>query len=391
MIYVYDPTSIRVVVPSKPGEGERISAMVERTGAVAGINGGGFDDPDGLGNGFAPIGLIISGGDLLYTGAESGVPQHIVGFTDEGLMIVGKYSIDELMAKHIKEAVTFNPRIIANGIPLITSGDGGSGIQPRTAVGQRADGVVIFIIIDGRQTYSVGATEREVQDLFMKEDVINAGFLDGGASSELVVKGQGLITKPSSRYGERRLPTGFLVLDNPTGYTATRVWDGITKINPGGAFDHPDFLKEQAELKRLGKLNSPTPTIQESPSHSPSGSDRPTGSTGPINGAGESGKPVGTGVTPTPSTSPSASQKPGTTISPTPSASQKPGTTISPTSSTLQIPGTVISPLPASTSTTTPIATPKPSSSINGSMIGPSIENGTSVPTPSATGSSKPN
>jgi exopolysaccharide biosynthesis protein len=255
-IYVYDPTSIRVVVPSKPGEGEKITSMVTRTGAVAGVNGGGFDDPSGLGNGFAPIGLIISGGNLLYTGYDSNFPQQVVGFTDKGLMIVGKYSINELLQKHIKEAVTFAPRIIANGVPLIKSGNGGSGIQPRTAVGQRADGVVIFVIIDGRQASSVGATEKEVQDLFMAEGAINAGFLDGGASSELVTQKDGLLTSPSSRFGERRLPSAFLVFDNPTTYKETRVWDGLTHIDPGGAYDNPQFLAEQAKLKKEGKLNT---------------------------------------------------------------------------------------------------------------------------------------
>jgi exopolysaccharide biosynthesis protein len=267
-IYVYDPTAIRVVVPAKSGAGETISSMVERTGAVAGINGGGFDDPSGLGNGFAPIGFIMSGGTLLYTGLNSYVPQHVVGFTDKGLMIVGKYSINDLVKQHIREAVTFDPRIIANRVPLITKGDGGSGIQPRTAVGQKADGTVIFIVIDGRQfPYSIGATEREVQDLFIQDDVVNAGFLDGGASSELVVRGEGVVTRPSSRFGERRLPTGFLIFDNPNNYKATKVWDGITTIDPGGAYDNPAYLKEQADLKKKRNLKktkpSPTNTSKE--------------------------------------------------------------------------------------------------------------------------------
>jgi exopolysaccharide biosynthesis protein len=313
-IYVYDPTSIRVVVPSKSGEGERISSMVTRTGAVAGVNGGGFDDPDGLGNGFAPIGLIMSGGDILYTGYTSSVPQQVVAFTDKGVMIVGKYSIDDLIKKHVTEAVTFAPRIIANGVPLIKSGDGGSGIQPRTAVGQRADGTVIFVIIDGRQASSVGATEKEVQDLFMNEGVINAGFLDGGASSELVTQQDGLITKPSSRYGERRLPSAFLVFDDPSSYKANKVWDGLTYINPGGAFDNPDFLAELARKRKEGKLNTPTPTKTASPSSTPSKTAAPDAATG----GSESPNPV---IVPKESQQPGISDSPKPT--PTPIASPK--------------------------------------------------------------------
>jgi exopolysaccharide biosynthesis protein len=294
-IYVYDPTSIRVVVPSKSGEGEKITSMVTRTGAVAGVNGGGFDDPSGLGNGFAPVGLIISGGDILYTGYDGSVPQQVVGFTDKGIMRVGKYSINELLQMHVTEAVTFAPRIIVNGVPLIKSGNGGSGIQPRTAVGQRADGVVIFVIIDGRQASSVGATEKEVQDLFVQEGAINAGFLDGGASSELVTQQDGLLTSPSSRFGERRLPSAFLVFDDPKSYKATKVWDGLTHIDPGGAYDNPGFLAEQARLRKEGKLNTPKPTI------------KPSNSSSPVIGA-----------KPDPSQSPTETQQPIPTDSPVP-------------------------------------------------------------------------
>ncbi|TMV53133.1 hypothetical protein FE783_01715 [Paenibacillus mesophilus] len=250
MIYVYDPTSVRVVVPNKVGEGERISSMVKRTGAVAGINGGGFVDPDGLGNGFAPIGLILSGNEAVYADVEPSTAQHIIGFTKEGTLVVGKYSLFELQAMGVKDAVSFlAPRLIANGNPQITTGDGGWGRAPRTAIGQKEDGTLIFVIIDGRQTSSVGATLKEVQDLLLKEGAVNAGMMDGGASSELVVKGE-VLTKPSSRYGERRLPSGLLVFDEPDSYKVDRIWDNLGKIDPGGAYDHPDFLKEQAELKR---------------------------------------------------------------------------------------------------------------------------------------------
>lgn len=260
-MYVYDPKTIRVMTPSKSGEGERITSMVTRTGAVAGVNGGGFDDPEGLGNGFAAIGAIISGGQVIYTDQDGSVAQHIVGFTKDGTLVIGKYNIFELREMGISDAVSFYPRLIANGKPLITSGDGGWGRGPRTAVGQKADGTVIFIVIDGRQSHSVGATLKEVQDLFLEEGVINAGNLDGGASSELVVGGQ-LVTKPSSRYGERRLPTAFLVYDDPASAKANRVWDGIDKIDPGGSYDHPDFLREQA-AKKAQQQKNPAPAKTE--------------------------------------------------------------------------------------------------------------------------------
>lgn len=337
-IYVYDPKSIRVVVPSKVGEGEKISDMVKRTGAVAGVNGGGFDDPDGLGNGFAPIGFIMSGKNLLFTGLDGSVPQHVVGFTEEGKLIVGKYSIDELTSLHVTEAVSFYPRVIADGKPLITSGDGGWGRGPRTAVGQKADGTVIFIVIDGRQPQSVGATLREVQDLFMADGVINAGFLDGGASSELVVGGE-LLTKPSSKYGERRLPSAFLIFDNPSSYKATKIWDGLTTIDPGGAATHKEYQEDLAKQRANGTLkSSPSPSSKVSSggstpktSSSPKSSSTPKETSEPKNtpSGGASSTPK-TSVKPNPTSTPVSTPKPDLTPKPDPTATPKPDPTTKP-------------------------------------------------------------
>jgi exopolysaccharide biosynthesis protein len=307
-MYVYDPTTIRVVVPSTVGQGERITAMVDRTEAVAGVNGGGFDDPDGLGNGFAPIGAIMSGGNILYTDQTSSIPQHIVGFTKEGTLIIGKYSINELLKLNVTEAVSFYPRVIANGKPLITNGDGGWGRAPRTAVGQKADGTVIFIVIDGRQTSSVGATLKEVQDLFLEDNVINAGFLDGGASSEMVVNNE-LITNPSSRYGERRLPSAFLVFENPDKVKVNNIWAGLKEIDPGGAYDHPEFQKEQAAKRNSQSKATPKP------SPTPTKTDTKGSSTS---------KP-GVNDVATPSEKPAKSEAPKASASPKPSPSPSPG------------------------------------------------------------------
>ncbi|MFH5182218.1 phosphodiester glycosidase family protein [Paenibacillus sp. TAB 01] len=285
-MYVYDPKSIRLMTPAKSGEGEKITSMVQRTGAVAGVNAGGFNDPEGLGNGFAALGAVISGGDVIYTDQDGTVPQHIVGFLKDGTLIIGKYTINELLDMGISEAASFYPRVIANGKPLAINDNSRA---PRTAVGQKADGTVIFIVIDGRQTHSVGATLKEVQDLFMEDGVINAGFLDGGASSEMVVNGE-LITKPSSRYGERRLPSAFLVYSNPEDVVANRVWDGVDKIDPGGSYDHPDYLKEQAELKAKQK-NNPTTTTTPSKTETDKSKSTESGSSGSTKapGTGTSG------------------------------------------------------------------------------------------------------
>ncbi|NQX66478.1 phosphodiester glycosidase family protein [Paenibacillus alba] len=266
-MYVYDPRTIRLVTTSHKQEGEKITDMVKRTGALAGVNGGAFDDPQGLGNGFAPIGFLMSGGKVILTEYDGSVKQHVVGFTKNGILKIGLYSIDELIKDGVTDAAFWKPRIIEDGKGLITSGDGGAGRDPRTALCQTGNGTIIFLVIDGRQPgHSMGATLKEVQDIFLSEGCMNAGFLDGGASSELVADGK-LQTKPASRYGERRLPDGFLVLADPSSYKPDNMWEGLTKIDAGGAYDNPGFQQEQAKLRAKAEHNSspPKPTATHKP------------------------------------------------------------------------------------------------------------------------------
>ncbi|MDR3586686.1 MAG: phosphodiester glycosidase family protein, partial [Desulfosporosinus sp.] len=116
----------------------------------------------------------------------------------------------QLGENHIREAVTFGPNLIVDGRPVI-SGDGGWGIAPRTGIGQMADGTVIFVVIDGRQpTWSIGATLRDLMNVFNDYHAVNAVNLDGGSSSELIYNSK-VANKLWDIFGERYIPTGFVV------------------------------------------------------------------------------------------------------------------------------------------------------------------------------------
>jgi len=269
-IYIYDPKAIRVVVPQKQGTGETVSSMVKRTHAVAGVNAGGFVDPGGFGNGFAPIGVVMSGGEVLYNDSAETTQQHVVAFTKDGALIIGKHSVKELRQMNVTDAVSFYPRVIVNGKPLITKGNGGRGIQPRTAVGQRADGTVIFVVIDGRQKHSIGASLRDVQDLLLEEGCINAGFLDGGSSSVLVGEGGEVLTKPSSPNGkERTLPTAFLVFNQAEDVKVHNVWDGLDTIDPGGTWDPDKAWKPAGQTTKPTSTPTPKPKTTTGPTATP--------------------------------------------------------------------------------------------------------------------------
>ena len=97
-----------------------------------------------------------------------------------------------------------------SGKSTIKSGDGGWGIAPRTAIGQRKDGAILMLVIDGRQTRSVGATLKDVQNTMLQYGAVNATNLDGGSSASMYYEGE-VINNPSDPLGERSVPSAIYV------------------------------------------------------------------------------------------------------------------------------------------------------------------------------------
>nr|WP_244163224.1 phosphodiester glycosidase family protein [Paenibacillus pectinilyticus] len=227
MMFVHNPQMIRVVTTSLQGQGEQILSMVKRTGAIAGVNGGAFDDPNYDGNGFRPIGVVMSGGKLLYSDGGMEDPVNVVGLDKKGIMVAGRYKPSELVKMGVRDAVTFQPKFIVNGKGLVKNEADGWGIAPRTCMAQTKDGTIIFLVIDGRQPgYSIGATLFDAQKLLLEKGAVTAANLDGGSSSVLVHNNE-VVNRPSSSYGMRYLPTAFLVFDHPEKVTVSNMWNGV--------------------------------------------------------------------------------------------------------------------------------------------------------------------
>ncbi|QSZ27734.1 phosphodiester glycosidase family protein [Aceticella autotrophica] len=213
IILIHDPTRIQVGISSKlPKEGETTSEIAKNYNAVAAINAGGFlgfVNGAWTGSGGIADGIIIHNGKMLYNNVSSADGTvDLVGFTYDGKLLVGKHTPQEIKRMSIKEAVSFRPPLIVNGKPMIKNGDGGWGIAPRTAIGQRRDGTVIFLVIDGRAISSVGATLKDVQNIMLDYGAYNAANLDGGSSTTMYFKGK-VINNPSNPLGERTVPTIF--------------------------------------------------------------------------------------------------------------------------------------------------------------------------------------
>lgn len=212
MMIVYDPTRVFVGVSGEFGEDKYGKTINEIYGSydniVAGINGGGWDDRPGHGTGGEPYGIVMSQGEVLWGGPLS-TSWECCAITNEGKLIVGTFSIQKAIEMGVTDAAKYGPTLIVNNVPTESLGTGG-GLNPRTAIGQRADGAMLLLVIDGRQSNSLGASLVDIQDVMLKFEAVNAYNLDGGSSTSMLYNGEH-INSNASLIGLRKMCTAFLV------------------------------------------------------------------------------------------------------------------------------------------------------------------------------------
>lgn len=116
----------------------------------------------------------------------------------------------------IRDAVSFYPYLIINGEASTITGSRAGGRSPRTAIGQRADGKVLFLVLDGDRTLGRGATYAEEIEILQNYGAINAANLDGGTSTCMTV-GDTLINDPTSQDSgsrSRQIATAFILTED---------------------------------------------------------------------------------------------------------------------------------------------------------------------------------
>lgn len=213
LVAVYEPSRIKTVATQNLGvSGQYLTKMAKNNDALIAINGGGFDDPNFNSTGGSPLGITVCNGkyvtEKVYNGAGG-----IIGFTKDDKLYLGKASLSEAKKQGIRDAVTFGPFLIVNGKASEVVGNGGWGTAPRTAIAQRKDGIVLFLVLNGRRGTKVGADMDDLIEILQKYGAYNAANLDGGTSSVLVV-GDTIVNDPIDSTGAhktRPISTGFIV------------------------------------------------------------------------------------------------------------------------------------------------------------------------------------
>ena len=227
VMIIRDPSTVYLATStdnfSLDTPGSRITKQIEKEGAIAAINAGAFND-DGTGGSYVgslPVGLVIADGKVAWDDGQ--IYEGFVGFNQDNILVVAN-SMDAAtaMSLGIRDGCCFGPVLLMDGKINEVEFSSNSGYNPRTAIGQRADGAVIFVCIDGRQVGSLGGTYSDIIDIMVEYGAVNACNLDGGSSSVMLYRDN------EGRYGEagevvminsysllqespRRMPTFFMV------------------------------------------------------------------------------------------------------------------------------------------------------------------------------------
>ena len=234
VLLIKDPARVTVGVSSNDfahaTAGMRIFELADKYNAVAAINAGEFRDDGGVGTGYAPMGLTYSEGNCVW---NDGLSRTFMGFDKNNRLYVAEgttYAQAEELG--MRDAVSFQTGnvLITNDGTNVTYyyADSNTGVAQRTAIGQCADGTVIFLVTDGRTASSMGATRNEIIDTLISYGAVTAGMLDGGSSSMLYYRDyftkynidqsqldeyqkMGLVNKYKAFTNPRRIPTYFIV------------------------------------------------------------------------------------------------------------------------------------------------------------------------------------
>ena len=220
---IYDPSTVQTLVTNNfKKEGQYLTDMANDAGATIAINGGVFtgisNSSEELssqelaygGSGGSPLGLTIANGKVISNTSYNGAGG-LIGFDENDKLVLGKMTLSKAKELKIRDAVTCGPFLIINGQASKVIGNGGWGTAPRTAIGQRRDGIILMLSIDGRRATMPGATMEDLLEIMQNYGAYNASALDGGTSTAMVENGK-LVNDPINSTGAhatRPIATGF--------------------------------------------------------------------------------------------------------------------------------------------------------------------------------------
>lgn len=229
MMIIKNPSRVSVATTWPFGEyGKTLAEIVEANGAIAGINGGLYSSYNNTGG--YPFGVVVENGNIRRNIPNEQTGLYLIGLTENNILQIidmqGKTAAEMeqiIKEKKIRDAVTFQEEASDSNnhfVTLILNGESrtlngyGSGLNPRTAIGQRADGALLLLVTDGRGSQGhLGASASDLISIMEEYGAVNAANLDGGSSSCMYYNHDYLMDSVTFYYKNTswRLPFAFVV------------------------------------------------------------------------------------------------------------------------------------------------------------------------------------
>lgn len=229
LLIIKDPSRVSLAsIYPWADQGVTLDKLVTDAGAVAGINGGLYNS--GNNSGGRPYGIVVANGEIQLNEPQSFAGLVLIGFDEDNILQI--IDVDGMTAaetealikeKRIRDAVTFQEeasdknnhfvKLVINGNARELNG-AGSGLNPRTCIGQRADGSVLMLVTDGRgKAGHLGASASDLIGVMTEYGAVNAANLDGGSSSCMYYGDEYLMTSVTFYYSNNswRMPVAFVV------------------------------------------------------------------------------------------------------------------------------------------------------------------------------------
>lgn len=198
---------------------------------------------------FQPRGTLVLESNIIQTySVHYGAPYFAVLKDGSFAMRPFGYPLTD-----VKEAVSGYQWLVRDG-ELITTNDDET-LAPRTAIGLKEDGTVVWLAIDGRQEpYSSGLTIHEMGEIMYAAGCVNAMNMDGGGSTVMASRynstGDLIVqNSPSDSGGQRLLPTCLLMVAEACDHKLTG--QGYT-LYPDGT--HAQTCASCSEEIRVGHI-----------------------------------------------------------------------------------------------------------------------------------------
>lgn len=196
VMLVRDPSAVYLAAAShqlsKETPGIPMDDAMEQENAIAAVNAGSYfdDGSSSLAVGSVPCGLVLSKSAIVWDDLhDMSLGDGFAGFNKDNILIVGSsMTAAEAADLEIRDGCAAGPVLIINGKPVTAVYDGTSGYNQRTAIGQRSDGTVIFVCVEGRTAESLGATYADLIDIMTEYEAVNACAMTGGSSSNMLYR-----------------------------------------------------------------------------------------------------------------------------------------------------------------------------------------------------------